>query len=84
MRRARQGVVDRRHPLVEEAVGVPVDRPREEDHLGHHAVYRAHHAEELVRVRRAGGLVEAVDEVDVDAPDALHHSVFTSLSLTRE
>ena len=76
-------VVYRGHPLVEEAVAVPVDRAGEEDHLRDYPVYLAGHAEELVRIGGAGGLVEPVDEVYVDADNAVH-SPFTSFSRTRE
>ena len=50
----RQAVVYGGHPLVQEAVGIPVDRAREQDHLGDHAVDLPCHAEELVRIGRPG------------------------------
>lgn len=80
---AGQAVVYGRHPLVEEAVGVPVHRAREEDHLGDYPVYLARHAQELVGIGRPGGLVERVDEVHVHPADPRHRE-FTSLFLTLE
>ena len=86
MRRAREGVVYRRHPLVQEAVGVAVDRAGKKDHLGNYAVYLAGHAEELVRICGPCGFVERIDEVDIDPayPVGSGHREFTSFSLTRE
>ena len=80
---ARQAVVYGGHPLVQEAVRVPVHRARQHDDLADDAVDLAVHAEELVGVGGAGGLVEAVYEVHVN-PVYAPHSVFTSLSLTLE
>lgn len=77
-----EAVVYRRHPLAEEAVGVPVDGAREQDHLRDYAVDLPVHAQELVGIGGPGRLVERVDELYVHAADP--HSVFTSLSLTRE
>ncbi len=78
-----EAVVYGRHPAVDEAVGLPVDRPGQQHHLRDHAVDLPDHADELVRERGPRGLVERVDEVDVHRPHPVH-SVFTSLSLTRE
>ena len=83
MGRAGYAVVDRLHPLVQEAVAVPEHGPRQEYHLRHDAVDLTRHAQELVGVGGAGGLVEAVYEVHVN-PVYTPHSVFTSLSLTLE
>ena len=81
---ACEAIVYRRHPLVEEAVRIPVHGAREQDHLADDPVDLPGHAQELVRIGGPGGFVERIDEIDVHCVDPVAHRVFTSFFLTRE